>query len=124
MLTPYIHQMRCRINCKKLEFFQNLIAFLQVPIAPDEHHKTAFFPGPGMGLYEFCCFPFGLSESPGTFQRLMDRVHRGFDFAMVYIDDTEKAHMEHLNQVFQRIHDHGLCLHGEKCKIGFTQFHI
>ena len=78
-----------------------------------------------MGLYEFCRLPFGLSGSPGTFQRLMDRVLRGFDFAMVYIDDvlifseSEEAHKEHLKQVFQRIQDHGLTLHGEKCKIGF-----
>ena len=55
----------------------------------------------------------------------MDKVLRELDFDMIYIDDiliyseTEHDHKEHLRQVFQRIKDHGLTLHREKCKIGF-----
>ena len=42
--------------------------------------KTAFCPGPGMGLYEFCRMPFGVTGGPSSFQRLMDKVH------MYYMD--------------------------------------
>ena len=61
--------------------------FWQVPIAAEDCQKTAFSPGPGMGLYEFRRLPFGLSGSPGTFQHLMDNVLKELDFAMIYIDD-------------------------------------
>lgn len=105
-----------KLDCRK--------GFWQVPIAPEDCCKTAFSPGPGLGLYEFLRLPFGLSGSPGTFQCLMDRVLRGLHFAMVYIDDiliyseNEKNHKQHLKQVLQRIKEHGLTLHSEKCSIG------
>ena len=57
--------------------------FWQVPICPEGQHKTAFSPGPGSGLNEFCHMPFGLTEAPGTFQSLMDHTLRGLDYIMV-----------------------------------------
>ena len=42
--------------------------YWQVPVHPDDRAKTTFSPGPGMGLYEFCCMPLGLTGAPGTFQ--------------------------------------------------------
>lgn len=38
----------------------------------DEHdcHKTVFRVGP-LGFYEFVCMPFGLCNSPSTFQMIM-----------------------------------------------------
>ena len=68
--------------------------------------KTAFCPGPGMGLYQFCCMSFGLTGAPGSFQRLMDSVTRGLPFVMTYLDDlliyspTPQVHQQHLCQVF------------------------
>ena len=47
--------------------------------------KTAFCPGPGMGLYEFCRMPFGVTGGPSSFQRLMDKVLLGLPFATSYI---------------------------------------
>ena len=35
--------------------------YWQVPVWPGDQEKTAFCPGPGMGLCEFYCMPFGLS---------------------------------------------------------------
>ena len=57
-----------KLDCRK--------GFWQVPIHPDDQHKTAFSPGPGMGLYEFHRMPFGLTGAPATFQSLMDHVLR------------------------------------------------
>ena len=47
--------------------------------------------------------------------------------AMVYVDDIlvyssdERSHKQHLRQVFQRLVDYGLTLHGEKCTIGVQE---
>ena len=101
--------------------------FWQFPITPEDQAKTAFSPGPGMGLFEFLRLPSGLTGSPGTFQWLMDRVLRGLPFAMVYVDDIlvysseERSHKQHLRQVFQRLVDYGLTLHREKCAIGVQE---
>ena len=42
--------------------------YWQLPVNPANRDKTAFCPGPGMGLYKFCRMPFGLSGTPSSFQ--------------------------------------------------------
>ena len=32
----------------------------QLPVNPNDQPKTAFSPGPGMGLFQFCRMPFAL----------------------------------------------------------------
>ena len=53
------------------------------PVHPKDSHKTAFSPGPGMGLYEFTRLPFGLTGAPGTFQLLIDHILRGLEYVIV-----------------------------------------
>ena len=101
--------------------------YWQLPLAPEDQAKTAFCPGPGMGLYQFRCMPFGLTGAPGSFQRLMDSLLRDLPFATTYIDDvlifsqTAEHHVKHLQQVFQRLQDTGLTLRGHKCHIGMSR---
>ena len=98
--------------------------YWQVPVWPEDQEKTAFCPGPGMGLYEFCRMPFGLSGAPGSFQRLMDKILHGLSFVVIYLDDIlihstdARQHADHLRQVFHRLHSAGLTLKGSKCHIG------
>ena len=98
--------------------------YWQLPVAEADQPKTAFCPGPGMGLYQFCCMPFGLSGAPASFQRLMDSVLRGLPFASTYLDDilvyshNIECHKDHLRQVFCRLQKAGLTLRGRKCSIG------
>ena len=54
--------------------------YWQLPVNPADRCKTAFCPGPGLGLFQFCRMPFGLSGAPGSFQRLMDMLFRDFFF--------------------------------------------
>ncbi|KHJ39875.1 hypothetical protein D918_10086 [Trichuris suis] len=61
--------------------------FRQLPLRPEDMEKTAFSPGPGLGMFEFLRMPFGLSNGPSLFPRLMEVVLEGFDHALVYIDD-------------------------------------
>eukprot|EP00731_Ephydatia_muelleri_P016112 Em0009g536a len=62
--------------------------YWQLPVKEEDRMKTAFCPGPGMGLYEFCRMPFGVTGGPSSFQRLMDKVLHGYSFATSYIDDV------------------------------------
>ena len=101
--------------------------YWQLPVAPDEQAKTAFCPGPGMGLYQYHHMPFGLTGAPGSFQRLMDCVLQGLSFATTYIDDvlifspTPEQHVHHLKQVFQHLQEADLTLRGAKCQIGMSK---
>ena len=57
---------------------------------------------------------FGLKNAVQAFQRLMDTVCQGLEFALVYIDDILVAskdattHKQHLRLLFQRLQEHGL----------------
>ncbi|CAB4434012.1 unnamed protein product [Rhizophagus irregularis] len=46
--------------------------YWQVAMDPADVEKTAFITP--FGLYEFLVMPFGLAYTPGTFQRLMNRI--------------------------------------------------
>ena len=60
----------------------------QIPMNPEDKAKTAFITD--SGLYEYNCMPFGLTNSPATFQRFMDMVLAGLKWKilLVYIDDS------------------------------------
>ena len=47
--------------------------------------KTAFVSS--YGKWEFKRCPFGLAQAPAYFQRLINEVHSGFNFAFGYLDD-------------------------------------
>ena len=101
--------------------------YWQVPVNPTDREKTAFCPGPGMGLFQFCRMPFGLAGAPSTFQRMMNQIFRDLPFVTVYIDDmlvhstTLQEHVRHLQQVFQRLREAGLTLRGRKCHIAMNE---
>ena len=73
-------------------------------------------------LFEFNVMPFGLSNAPAIFQELMSLVLQGLGhFATAYLDDiliyseTVDQHLHHLQQVFDRLREHGLKLKLKKC---------
>jgi transposase InsO family protein len=76
------------------------------------------------GMFEFPFMTFGLRNAAQTFQRFMDELLRGFDFAYGYLDDilisssSEIEHGEHLNQLFKRLQDYGVLINTSKCVFG------
>ena len=78
--------------------------------------------------YEFTRCPFGLTQAPAYFQRLINKVLVGLDFAFGYLDDIliyspdVLTHLIHMRQLFQRLREADLKLNREKCN--FFKSHI
>jgi hypothetical protein len=62
--------------------------YWQVKMEERDKEKTAFTAGEG--LWQIVVMPFGLSNAPATFERLMERVLQGLPWTvcLVYLDDV------------------------------------
>ena len=97
--------------------------YYQVAVHPNDVEKTAF--AVLFGLYEYTRLPFGLSNAPATFQRLMQRClgEQCFDNVLIYLDDIIvyspdfDTHLTHLDGVFTNLRNHGLKLKPVKCHL-------
>ena len=103
--------------------------YFHLGLSNDAKPKTAFVPGgPHGAKYEFNRCPFGLSQAPAYFQRLIHEVLKGITFAFGYLDDIlifspdNKTHLKHLEIVFQRLREADLKLKASKCN--FFKKHI
>ncbi|PIK62804.1 hypothetical protein BSL78_00255 [Apostichopus japonicus] len=97
------------------------LSVTKVAMAETDRHKTGFITP--FGLYEFNRMPFGLSNAPGTFQRLMQTcLHdQFFQSVLCYLDDilvyskTFEDHLTNLQRVFDRLKQQGLKIKPSKC---------
>ena len=95
--------------------------YWQVEMDETDREKTAF--SISSGLWQFTVIPFGLSNAPATFERLMEQVLAGLPLttALVYLDDVLVAgrnfseHLAHLSVVLQRFREASLKLNPKKC---------
>ena len=82
--------------------------------------KSAFILS-SLGKYQFNRVLFGITQGPAYFQKLINDVLKGCNFAMGYLDDiiiysrSEREHLEHLEEIFIRLKAAGLKLKLEKC---------
>lgn len=118
---PLIDDILCLLG--KARYFTALdlkSGYWQVQLDEKSKEKTAF--ACHKGLFQFNRMPFGLSNAPAVFQELMNIVLQGKeDFSIAYLDDilifseTAEKHLEHIQEVFDRLRKHGLKLKLKKC---------
>ena len=76
--------------------------------------------------YEFTRCPFRLTQAPAYFQRLINKVLVGLEFAFGYLDDilihSPDVHLVHMRQLFHRLREADLKLNRENCN--FFKSHI
>lgn len=98
-----------------------LSGYHQVELADDAKPKTAFVTE--RGLFQYNVTPFGLSNAPSHFQRLMEVVLSGINwiYALCYIDDiivyasSFSEHIKRLELVLSALEKHGLKVKPSKC---------
>ena len=96
--------------------------YWQVEMAEECKANTAFTCGP-LGFYECDTMPFGATNAPATFQRLMHDClgDLNMNWCIVYLDDimifsdTKEEHLKRLEAVFQKLSAAGLKLKPSKC---------
>ena len=95
----------------------------QVALAEEDRPKTAF--SAGNGLWQWRVMPFGLSNAPATFERLMESVLAGrhWKSLLVYLDDvivfgrTFDEQFLRLEDAFCRMKSANLKLNPKKCTL-------
>ena len=97
--------------------------FNNIHIKPGDEWKTAF--QTNRGLFEPLVMFFGITNSPATFQTMMNNIFRDLiaeGIMVVYLDDiliftrTEEEHAKAIRRVLQVLQEHKLFLRPEKCK--------
>jgi hypothetical protein len=115
----------------RAQYFTKLnlcLGYHQICMKEVDIPKTSFHTHEGH--YEFLVMPFGLCNSPSTFQSLMNNVFRPFlpHFVLVLFYDiliyskTWPSHLSHVDQVLHRLSKHQLFLKQSKCSFGASKF--
>ena len=98
--------------------------YWQVKMDEESEPLIAFTVGP-LGFYECERMPFGITNAPATFQRLME-THLGdlnLHWCIIYMDDIVifskdlASHLKRLEAVFWKLEEAGLKLKPSKCEL-------
>jgi len=123
-LLPLISELVLQL--RRARYFTKLDihwGFNNVHIKPGDEWKTAF--RTNRGLFKPLVMFFGMTNSPATFQTMMNDIFRDLiveGIMVVYLDDiliftrTEEEHAKAIRWVLQVLQEHKLFLHLEKCE--------
>ena len=98
-----------------------------IALGKSSRAKTAFVTP--FGKYQFLMVPFGLAQAPAYFQLLMNKVLKGLNFPMTYLDniiifsENKLQHLEHLEVVFSQLREAGLKMKHSKCDFFKSEIH-
>ena len=109
-------------HAKYVSKFDLLKGFWQV-LLTDQAKEISAFVTPN-GLYQYKVMPFGMKNSPATFQRLINQVTTGLPGCEAYIDDvvictdTWTQHLETMRKFFERLYEAKLTINLSKSEFG------
>ena len=103
-------------------------AYFQIPLDEESRQYTAFAV-PGSGLWQFKRIPFGLTNAPATFQRLIDSLFGpemepnvfGYLDDIIIATDTFEELQKWLEIVLTKIRDAQLTVNWKKCEFGCSR---
>jgi hypothetical protein len=118
------------IHSGELGFFLKIDlqqGFHQMKIAAADVPRTAF--STKYGHFEWLVMPFGLVNTPSTFQRMMTQILRKYIdvFVQVYLDniliysESEEDHLIHVERVLLVLCQEELKCSGAKCSFGMRE---
>ena len=117
---PQIDHIYARLRGSKIfSTFDLRSGYHHVELSLEARAKSAFVTP--MDKFEFTRCPFGLSQAPAYFQRLINKVIKGLPLAFGYLDDVLiyspdiETHLQHTRIFFQRLREADLKLKDSKC---------
>ena len=99
--------------------------YCQIPVAPEDMHKTAFVTPDGQ--YEITRMPFGMVNSGGTLVRGLKKILEGMPRVGSYIDDiiiysdSGEDHLRTLKDLFGRLRKARITARPTKCLLGASR---
>ncbi|OMJ26997.1 Pol polyprotein [Smittium culicis] len=108
-----------------------LKAFYQIPLHPNSIEASEF--STPDGHHEFLIMPQGMSNSPATFQRNIDRTLReciDAGYCAAFADDilvyskSRNEHIQHLRSVLQKLNEKGFKANSKKCLFAVPKIEI
>ena len=120
---PLMNELRDRVRGAKIFTKLDLKSgYNLIQIKEGDEWKTAF--RMHYGLFEYRVMPFGLANTPATFQNMMNEIFRDMiDLGVViYLDDiliyseNEQDHVALVKRVLERLHEHQLAIVPNKCE--------
>jgi hypothetical protein len=99
--------------------------YWQVPVHPDDIHKTAFITQDGH--FEWVVMPFGSKNAPALCNRMLRWALRGIERSQHFFDDISingrnwREHNDTLRQILERLRKYNLKLRRDKCQFGVSE---
>ena len=96
--------------------------FFQVPLTEESKKVTAF--STPVGLYQYTTLPFGMTNSPAAFNKVMREVMRDIEGVELFVDDilihspSFEQHLETVRSVLERLRQYNMTVRPSKCLIG------